>query len=134
MEREFVLRIAPLATQMQVTASRLPESLLEIATPVRQLDRGQMEKLGARQLNDALQELPEVVTFAGGSHANGGSTNLQGFTSRNVEILVDGQPLSGRVSGYIDLKQIDSSMVEAIEIKTGASAMTYGVAGLRRGD
>jgi outer membrane receptor for ferrienterochelin and colicins len=129
-EREFILQVAPLATQVQVTASRLPESLMEIATPVRQLDRGQMEKLGARQLNDALQEQPEVVTFAGGSHANGGSTNLQGFTSRNVEILVDGQPLSGRVSGYIDLNQFDCSILEAVDIKTGASALTYGLQGL----
>jgi outer membrane receptor for ferrienterochelin and colicins len=88
-----------------------------------------MERLGTRQLNDALQEQPEVVTFAGGSHAHGGSTNLQGSTSRNVEILIDGQPLSGRVSGYIDLNQIDSAMVESIEIKTGASAMTYGLQG-----
>lgn len=129
-EREFVLQIAAIASQVQVTASRMPETLLDAPTPVRQMDRGQMEKMGARQLNDALQEQPEVVTFAGGSHANGGSTNVQGFTSRNVEILIDGQPLSGRVSGYIDLNQIDASMVDAVEIKTGASAMTYGLQGL----
>ena len=88
-----------------------------------------MQSLGARGLNDALQEQPEVVTFAGGAHAHGGSTNLQGSTSRNVEILLDGQPLSGRVSGYIDLNQIDSAIVESVEVKTGASAMTYGLQG-----
>ena len=42
---------------------------------------------------------------------------------------MDGQPLNGRVSGYIDLNQIDSAMVESVEIKTGASAMTYGLQG-----
>lgn len=128
-EREFVLRIASVATQVVVTGSKLSETLLDTPAAVRQLDRGRMEGLGARQLNDALQEQPEVVTYAGGAHAHGGSTNLQGFASRNVEILLDGQPLSGRVSGYIDLNQIDSAIVESVEIKTGASAMTYGLQG-----
>jgi outer membrane receptor for ferrienterochelin and colicins len=128
-EREFTLSLVSVASHVEVTASRLPETLLDAPAAVRQIDRAQVERLGARQLNDALQEQPEVVTFAGGAHAHGGSTNLQGFSSRNVEILIDGQPLSGRVSGYIDLNQIDSSIVEAVEIKTGASAMTYGLQG-----
>lgn len=105
--------MAAAASQIEVTASRHPATLLDSPAAVRQLDRTQMERLGARQLNDALQEQPEVVTFAGGAHAHGGSANLHGFTSRNVEILIDGQLLSGRVSGYIDLNQIDSSVVEA---------------------
>lgn len=129
LEREFTLSLASTSSQVEVTASRLPDTLLESPAPVTQLDRQRLKYLGARGLNDALQEQPEVVTFAGGSHANGGSTNIQGSTSRNVEILVDGQPLSGRVSGYIDLNQIDSSIVEAVEIKAGASAMTYGLQG-----
>jgi outer membrane cobalamin receptor len=128
-EHEFVLRLAPVASQVVVTGSKLSETMLDSPSPVRQLDRGQMQSLGARGLNDALQEQPEVVTFAGGAHAHGGSTNLQGSTSRNVEILLDGQPLSGRVSGYIDLNQIDSAIVESVEVKTGASAMTYGLQG-----
>ena len=106
-----MLRLAPVASQVVVTGSKLSETMLDAPSPVRQLDRGQMQSLGARGLNDALQEQPEVVTFAGGAHAHGGSTNLQGSTSRNVEILLDGQPLSGRVSGYIDLNQIDSAIV-----------------------
>lgn len=128
-ERKLSLTLAPTASQVNVTASRLPDTLLESPAPVTQLDRRRFSVLGTRGLNDALQEQPEVVTFAGGSHANGGSTNIQGSTSRNVEILIDGQPLSGRVAGYIDLNQIDSSVVDAVEIKAGASAMTYGLQG-----
>lgn len=124
------LRMATIASQVEVTASRLPESLLESPLPVRQIDARQLTTLGARQLNDALQEQPEIVTFAGGSHSGGGSTNLQGFGSRDVEILVDGQPLTGRVSGYVDLNQFDASIIEAVEVKTGASAMTYGLQGM----
>jgi outer membrane cobalamin receptor len=128
-EREFILQMATVAMQVEVTASKLPATLLDAPKPVRQLDSSLMERIGARQLNDALQEQPEVVTFAGGAHAHGGSNNLQGSTSRNVEILVDGQPLGGHVNGYIDLNQIDSSILESVEIKTGASAMTYGLQG-----
>jgi outer membrane receptor for ferrienterochelin and colicins len=124
------LKISSIASQVQVTASRLPDSLLESPLPVRQMDMRQLTAVGARQLNDALQEQPEVVTFAGGAHSGGGSTNLQGFGSRDVEILIDGQPLTGRVSGYVDLNQFDASILEAIEVKTGASAMTYGLQGM----
>ncbi|MGC8884745.1 MAG: TonB-dependent receptor plug domain-containing protein [Bryobacteraceae bacterium] len=124
------LRISSFASQVQVTASRLPESLLESPLPVQQMDVRQLKAIGARQLNDALQEQPEVVTFAGGAHSGGGSANLQGFGSRDVEILIDGQPLVGRVSGYVDLNQFDASILEAIEVKTGASAMTYGLQGM----
>ncbi len=129
-EIHLQLRLSTIASQVEVTASRMPESLLESPLPVRQIDARQLTTLGARQLNDALQEQPEVVTFAGGSHSGGGSTNLQGFGSRDVEILIDGQPLTGRVSGYVDLNQFDASIVEAIEVKTGASAMTYGLQGM----
>lgn len=127
---DLLLRISSVASQMQVTASRLPESLLESPLPVRQMDVRQLTAIGARQLNDALQEQPEVVTFAGGAHSGGGSANLQGFGSRDVEILIDGQPLTGRVSGYVDLNQFDASILEAVEVKTGASAMTYGLQGM----
>lgn len=127
---EIGLQIEAVASQVEVTASRMPESLLEAPLPVRQIDSAQLVKLGARQLNDAMQEQPEVVTFAGGSHSGGASMNLQGFTSRDVELLIDGQPLTGRLSGYVDLNQFDSSVVEAVEIKTGASAMTYGLQGM----
>lgn len=129
MERVLVLGITPVASQVEVTASRLPASLTEAPLPVQQVDRRRMEALGARGLNDALQEQAEVVTFAGGAHANGGSTNIQGAVSNDVEILLDGEPLVGRVAGYIDLNQFDSSIVEAIEVKSGASAMTYGLQG-----
>ncbi len=124
------LRISSVASQVQVTASRLPESLLDSPLPVRQMDSQQLKAIGARQLNDALQEQPEVVTFAGGEHSGGGSANIQGFGSRDVEILLDGQPLTGRVNGYVDLNQFDASMLESIEVKTGASAMTYGLQGM----
>ncbi len=124
------LEVSSLASQVQVTASRLPESLLESPLPIRQIDSRQLTAIGARQLNDALQEVPEVITFAGGSHSGGASANLQGFTSRDVEILIDGQPLTGRVSGYVDLNQFDASLLDAVEVKTGASAMTYGLQGM----
>lgn len=129
-EIELRLRLSSIATQVEVTASRLPESLWDAPLPVRQADARVLRAIGARQLNDALQEIPEVVTFAGGVHSGGGSANVQGFASRDVEILLDGQPLFGRVNGYVDLNQFDSSIIEAIEIKTGASAMTYGLQGM----
>ncbi|MCS7044205.1 MAG: TonB-dependent receptor [Bryobacterales bacterium] len=124
------LKISSIASQVEVTASRLPESLLEAPLPVKQVDRRQLTLIGARQLNDALQEMPEVVTFAGGQHSGGGSANVQGFGSRDVEILIDGQPLAGRVGGYVDLNQFDASFIDSIEVKTGASALTYGLQGM----
>ena len=124
------LRLAAISDRVQVTASRIPQSLVESPIPVRQITREEVEQLSARHMGDVLQEQASVVSFAGGSHSGGNSFNVDGFQSEDVQLLIDGQPLIGRVSGYIDMSEIDSGIVEAVEVRPGASSVMYGSEGM----
>jgi len=125
-----VLQLAAVSNRVQVTASRLPESLVESPVPVQQIDRKQVEQLAAHHMGDVLQEQVNIVNFAGGSHSGGNSTNIEGFRSRDVQLLIDGQPLVGRIAGYVDMSEIDTGIVESIEVRPGASSVMYGSQGM----
>jgi len=51
---------------------------------------------------------------------------LQGLGSERVLVLLDGQPMVGRISGQIDLSRIPASMVERVEVVKGPQSSLYG--------
>ncbi len=56
----------------------------------------------------------------------GSSMSLQGISGQNVKILIDGVPVVGRLSGNIDISQINLNNIERIEIVEGPMAVSYG--------
>ena len=56
----------------------------------------------------------------------GSGAMLQGIGSERVLILLDGQPLAGRLSGTFDLARIPVGMVERVEVVKGAQSTLYG--------
>lgn len=57
---------------------------------------------------------------------SGSNVNLQGFSGEQVNIMVDGVPVSGRLNGNIDLQQINLNNIEKIEILNGPVSVVYG--------
>ena len=110
---------------MLVTASRLPESLVDAPAPVQLISRDEVEQLSARHMGDVMQEQSNIVAFAGGSHSGGNSTNIEGFKSRDVQLLIDGQPFGGRIAGYVDMSEIDTGIIESVEVRQGALRATF---------
>jgi outer membrane receptor for ferrienterochelin and colicins len=51
---------------------------------------------------------------------------MRGFGSRRVLVLLDGQPLVGRVNGTMDLARIPVAAIERIEIVKGPQSTLYG--------
>ena len=51
---------------------------------------------------------------------------LQGIGSERVLILLDGQPLAGRLSGTFDIARIPVAMIERVEVVKGAQSTLYG--------
>ncbi len=79
---------------------------------------------GAENVADALEESdPSVQTSTG---FNGTSLQLRGLDAEQVLILIDGQRVTGRIGGAIDLRRLTVENVERIEIVKGAGSVLYG--------
>jgi outer membrane receptor for ferrienterochelin and colicins len=56
----------------------------------------------------------------------GNGLRIQGIGGENIQVMIDGVPIIGRVNGNIDLAQINLQNVQRIEIVEGAMSAQYG--------
>lgn len=107
-----------------VTASRRMQRLADVPVTTELITRAELQQTGASDLTSALLE-HTGIQLEGGQPAGAG-VMLQGFGSERVLILLDGQPLVGRVSGQFDLSRIPTSIVERVEVVKGPQSSLYG--------
>jgi outer membrane receptor for ferrienterochelin and colicins len=126
-ERSSRVLLAPFALPIEdlvVTASRRPERLADAVVTTELVDRSTIEMTAAPDLAAVLTE-QTGIQFAEG-HPAGAGVMMQGLSSERVLILLDGQPLSGRLSGTFDLGRIPTSTVERVEVVKGPQSTLYG--------
>ena len=124
---EVAIRLAASALPLDeivVTASRREQRLADVTVPTEIITRETIEATGASNLAAALTE-QTGIQFDGG-HPSGAGVMLQGLSNERVLVLVDGQPLYGRISGTLDLARLPTSMVERVEVVKGPQAALYG--------
>jgi len=110
--------------ELVVTASRRPERLADAVVTTELIDRRTIEATAAPDMAAVLTE-QTGIQLAGG-HPSGAGVMLQGMSSERVLILLDGQPLSGRLSGTFDLARIPTTAVERVEVVKGPQSTLYG--------
>jgi outer membrane receptor for ferrienterochelin and colicins len=88
------------------------------------ISRKTIDQMAAQNLRDVLTNQLNVRLEQ--DAVLGSSMSLQGISGQNVKILVDGVPVVGRLSGNIDISQINLNNVERIEIVEGPMAVSYG--------
>jgi outer membrane receptor for ferrienterochelin and colicins len=91
---------------------------------IRVLDAKTIEAKGAVNLRDLLQT--EMGIRISQDQILGSGLSLQGMSSENIKILIDGVPIIGRLDGNIDLSQINLSNIERIELVEGPLSVNYG--------
>ena len=114
---EVAIRLAASALPLDeivVTASRREQRLADVTVPTEIITRETIEATGASNLAAALTE-QTGIQFDGG-HPSGAGVMLQGLSNERVLVLVDGQPLYGRISGTLDLARLPTSMVERVGV------------------
>lgn len=118
---------------VEVTGSRLAESIAEVPAPTYVVTREEIEKSGARDLQDALSRVPGVNGLVNSSTM--GQDHGVAIRGLNTEVLllVDGIPymnnnfgVGAELGSPFDLRSIALSDVERVEVAKGASSALYG--------
>jgi outer membrane receptor for ferrienterochelin and colicins len=126
----FVLVPAPVVEQVRVvSASRQDELRETLNTRVDVLTRSRIQDTGAQTVAEVLREIPGVMTRRGSEGAGAAGEQIQGLDSRQVLVLIDGQPIIGArgiKSGVVNLDRQSADRLERIEVVKGASSALYG--------
>ena len=118
--------------QVVVTATRTERKLGNVAVPVQLISRTAIRNAGSLRLNDILSEQTGLFITSGGASSSAGGgvfgngVQIQGLSPDYTMILIDGEPLTGRQGGVIDLSRISVNNIRRIEIVKGPSSSLYG--------
>jgi len=126
-DSSLVVALAPAALaldQLVVTAARREQRLSDAVTTVEVVSRADLDRTGAADLASVLIEHAGIELQGG--MPNGAGVMLQGIGSERVLVLLDGQPLAGRLSGTFDISRIPVAMIERVEVVKGAQSTLYG--------
>lgn len=127
---ELTLSPSPFTEQVTVISGSRQESLREtLSTPVSVLTRDRLNETARTTVGDALRELPGVVTRRGSEGTGVAGEQVQGIDSRQVLVLIDGQPIAGArgiKSGAINLDRQTTHRLDRVEVVKGAASALFG--------
>lgn len=108
-----------------VTGTRTEKTLAD--TPVRTevVTREELERTHAQTLTQALENVPGVLLTP--VHGKPGyKISMQGLSSDEVLVLIDGLPITASTGSTVDLSQYLIGEVDHIEVVKGAASAQYG--------
>lgn len=126
---------APAADQIEeitVTGSRIVRKDYETTSPVFTLDSQALLDAGTPQIEQVLNELPQIVpsiTTTSNNPSNGGQAfvDMRGLGAGRTLVLMDGARLQpSTVSGLIDLNTIPAGLIQSVEVVSGGGSAVYG--------
>ena len=127
---ELVLEPSVFAEQVTVVSGSRQEALREsLSTPVSVVTRDRLAETGRTTVGDVLREVPGVLTRRGSEATGVAGQQVQGIDSRQVLVLVDGQPVAGArgiKSGAINLDRQTTHRLDRVEIVKGAASALFG--------
>jgi outer membrane receptor for ferrienterochelin and colicins len=131
-QAELVLTLspAPVVEAVQVVSASRQEELREaLNTNVSVISRRHIDESGSQTVAELLREVPGVMSRRGSETAGAAGQQIQGIDSRQVLVLIDGQPLVGARGvkrGVVNLDRQSVDRLEQVEVVKGASSALYG--------
>lgn len=107
-----------------VTAQYAPTHSKNSVHPVKVIRAEEIQQQGQNNLAEVLANQLNLRVNSDPILGNG--LRIQGIGGENIQVLIDGVPVIGRVDGNIDLSQINLNNVDRIEIIEGAMSAQYG--------
>jgi outer membrane receptor for ferrienterochelin and colicins len=108
--------------EVVVTATRTERRMGGVSVPVTLVGRDVIRRSGSLRLADILMEQTGLAVVQG----FGRGIQMQGLSPEYTLILVDGEPLIGRMGGVLDLSRVTVGNIRRIEIVKGPSSSLYG--------
>lgn len=114
--------------EVVVTATRIEESVEDIAQDVTVITKKQIESGSYGNISEVVRTVAGLNLFEYGNHGASASVSLRGSTSEQVLILIDGKRLNKPGDGQVDLNTLPIPLenIERVEILRGASSALYG--------
>ncbi len=118
---------AVVLNKVQVTGSRLKRTDIEGASPVIEVSRSDIERIGLSDLGDVIRQLPVVTGSPLSTRTNNGgdgstSVDLRGVGRQRTLVLINGRrDIAGN-----DFSTIPLAIVERIEILPQGASAVYG--------
>jgi outer membrane receptor for ferrienterochelin and colicins len=112
-----------------VSGARQAELRESLSTPVNVVTRSRLEDTARSSVGEVLREVPGVLTRRGSEGTTIAGEQVQGIDSRQVLVLVDGQPIAGArgiKSGAINLDRQSTYRLERVEVVKGAASALFG--------
>ncbi|GGD01643.1 TonB-dependent receptor plug domain-containing protein [Aquisalinus flavus] len=124
-----------------VTGSRIRRPDYDFSNPVTSIDEGTIERSGATNMTDFVQEVPALVSsidsedYANTADQAGVGLNLldlRNLGTNRTLVLVDGRRHVGSEPGTaaVDINTIPVGLIERIEVLTGGASAVYGADGV----
>ena len=108
-----------------ITATRSEKKLIDSPIKTEVVGQKELQRTNALTVKDALENVPGILLRE--IHGKSGyEISLQGLTSDQVLVLIDGLPLAASTSSTVDLDQYLINGIERIEVVKGAASAQYG--------
>ena len=116
---------------IQVTGSRIQRPDVTAPSPITSIDETTLEVNNTINIEDTLNDLPQLVpAFDASSNNPGNGTatlSLRGLGASRTLILVDGRRMVGEGTGSIvNVNSIPTALLERVDIVTGGASAVYG--------
>jgi len=119
---------APIADDSVLSASRTPISRRQSGSSVSVITRDEIERRGARNLDEILRIVPGVTVAQRGGLGQQSSLFIRGANSEQTKVLLDGIPINDPASpnGAFNPANFLLDNVERIEVLRGPQSTLYG--------
>lgn len=107
-----------------VTAQNAPSSARNALHRVEVFQREEWEAQGVNDLSELLQR--QLTLQVQPDPILGNGLSIQGIGGQNVQVMIDGVPVVGRLGGNIDLTQLNLNQFARVEVIAGAMSARYG--------